>query len=212
MQKSQTNNIALGLANCFVYEAFDKIEGKANFSLIRAFFAFELLGRVKVILGRRFEQVKSELYEKAKWEGLANGYTEDVLNLIVEIGTEIGEKRPIPAKIDFDFTDYNFFADIVMEKIGYKIRRSWLNRLEVWDGRFWKKKPKGIEITSFVYYVLRQKVAIWREALKACAPNTDFEKWMEMLQKKIRDPWWLEKIAKALLEIEYFRGIVIPQT
>jgi hypothetical protein len=212
MQKSQTNNIALGLANCFVYEAFDKIEGKANFSLIRAFFAFELLGRVKVILGQRFEEVKSELYEKTKWEGLANGYTEEVLNLIVEIGTEIGEKRPIPAKIDFDFTDYNFFANIVMEKIGYKIRRSWLNRLEVWNGRFWEKQPRGMRLTLVIHDVLRQKIAIWQEALKAGATNADFEKWLEKLEKKIRDPWWLEKIAEALLEIEYFRGMAIPQT
>jgi hypothetical protein len=209
MQRVHANSIAQGLANCFVYEAFKKIEEKTNVSLITAFLAFELLGRVKALLGERFEEVKSELYEKAKWEVLANSYTEECLRLAVEIAIEIGEKRPLPPKIGLDLTNYDFFADLVLEKLGYKVRYSSGKRWEVWDGRTWQKQPKGTRITFFIYEVLRQKVAIWREALKAGSANADLEKWLSEIEKKIWDPWWLKKVEEAILRSEGFRGVLI---
>jgi len=207
MQMRRTNVIAQELANCFLYEAFKKVEEKTIVSFIDVFIAFQLLGRVKSILGKRYEEIKSELVERAKLGLLANGYTEDSLNLALELGIEIGESRPLPAKIDVDH--YEFFADIVMEKIGYKVRCLSGKRWEVWDGRFWKKQPRELHITLVIYYVLTQKIAIWREAVKAGAANADFEKWLEELKEKTWTPWWLEKVAEAILRAEGFRGVLI---
>ena len=210
MQRGHAYVIAQEVANCFLYEAFKKVEEKTIVSFIDVFIAFQLLGRVKAILGKRYEEIKSELAEKAKLELLANGYTEDSLNLAIELGIEIGESRPLPAKIDFDH--YEFFADLVMEKIGYKIRCLSGKRWEVWDGRSWKKQPREIRLTSVIGHVLTQKIAIWQEAVKAGAANADFEKWLEELKEKTWTPWWLEKIAETLLRVEHFRSVVITQT
>jgi len=210
MQRGQANVIAQELANCFLYEAFKNVEEKTKVSFIDVFIAFQLLGRVKAILGKRYEEIKSELAEKAKLELLANGYTEDSLNLAIELGIEIGESRPLPAKIDVDH--YEFFADIVMEKIGYKIRCLSGKRWEVWDGRSWKKMPREIRLTYVIGHVLTQKIAIWREAVKAGAASADLEKWLEELKEKTWTPWWLEKVAEAVLRAEGFRGVIIIQT
>jgi len=209
MQKSHINSIAKGLATCFVYEAFKKIEEETNVCFISVFSAFEHLGRVKVVLGEHFEKVKSELYEKAKWELLANGYNEDSLEIAAKVGIEIGELRPLPPKIGVN--SYTFFADIVMEKIGYKIRyrKGLCKRWEVWNGRCWEKLPIEIRITGLVYEVMRQKIAIWREALEVNAANTDLDEWLKKLENSIKNPWWLEKVAEQLLSMGYFRGIVI---
>jgi hypothetical protein len=214
MQEARHNAIAIGLANCYVYEAFQKVAEKTNVSYIEAFKAFELLGRVKAILGERFEEVKSELYEKVKVEVLDNGYTEeeDILKIVAEIGIEIGEAHPLPSKIGLDPSNYVFFADIVMENIGYKIKyvRSILGkRLKVWNGRFWVKQPYEMRITLLTYFVLKQKIAIWREALKAGPQNADLEEWLGKLEKCINNPWWLEDVAEQLLRVDRFRGIVI---
>jgi len=207
MQRGHAYVIAQEVANCFLYEAFKKVEEKTIVSFIDVFIAFQLLGRVKAILGKRYEEIKSELAEKAKLELLANGYTEDSLNLAIELGIEIGESRPLPAKIDFDH--YEFFADLVMEKIGYKVRCLSGKRWEVWDGRSWEKQPREIRLTFVVSHVLTQKIAIWREAVKAGAANADLEKWLEELKEKTWTPWWLEKVAEAILRSEGFRGVLI---
>ena len=59
--------IPAGLADSLLHEAFQIIEnavkGNRNESVFRAFLN---LGRVKAILGDRFEEVRRELYEKAK--------------------------------------------------------------------------------------------------------------------------------------------------
>jgi hypothetical protein len=129
------------------------------------------------------------------------------LNLALELGIEIGESRPLPAKIDVDH--YEFFADIVMEKLGYKIRCLSGKRGEVWDGRSWQKQPREIRLTSVIHHVLTQKIAIWREAAKAGAANADLENWLEELKKKTWTPWWLEKVAEAILGVDGFRGVLI---
>jgi len=53
--------------------------------------------------------------------------------------------------------------------------------------------PREIRLTYVIGHVLTQKIAIWREAVKAGAASADLEKWLEELKRKPGLRWWLEK-------------------
>jgi len=196
--------IAQGLANCFVYEAFKKVEKEVNIPHNNVASAFQLLGRVKSILGERFEELRRELYKKAQAKFLAAGFTEDDLDHTVNVNLRIGEWRPLLYKTEIYTIYYSFVADIAVREIGMKVRYVSGKGWEVWNGRGWLRRPKERGIVGLIYEVMREKIAIWREAMKAGAGGQELEEWLEKLERKINNPRWLKRVEELLLWVDYF--------
>jgi hypothetical protein len=201
--------VAQGVANCFVYEAFKKVEEDVDIPHSNVSSAFQLLGRVKSILGERFEELRRELYEKAQAKFFATGFDEADLTHTVDVGLRIGEWRPLPAKTEIYAIHYGFIADIVVREIGMKIRYVSGTGWEVWKGRSWQRRPKERGIVGLIYEVMQQKIAIWREALKTGAGGRELEEWIEKLVRKINNPRWLKRVEELLLTVDYFGVLVV---
>jgi len=166
--------------------------------------AFQLLGRVKSILGERFEELRRELYKKAQAKFLATGFTEDDLDHTVNVNLRIGEWRPLLYKTEIYTIYYSFVADIAVREIGMKVRYVSGKGWEVWNGRAWLRRPKERGIVGLIYEVMREKIAIWREAMKAGAGGQELEEWLEKLERKINNPRWLKRVEELLLWVDYF--------
>jgi len=209
-----SESVSGGLADSLLHEAFQKIEnavrGDRNNSVFRAFLN---LGRVKAFLGDRFEEVRRELYEKAKEKLLAPDFPEKELRAAAESGLRYGERRPLPTKMGRHSIHYGFVAEEVLSEIGGDIR--YVENLGwcVWNGRFWHRRPKEWGIVGLIHGVMKRKISTWREALEAGADGEGLEAGagreglaggLEKLEKNINDPAWLSKVEALLMRVDSF--------
>ena len=196
------------VADCLVYEARQKLE-KASREILykRVFEAFLNLGQVKDILGERFEEVKQELYEKAKEKLLDSQDSEleikdkIILEEAVSGGLTCGMLRPLPGKMGEQSIHYGFVAGIFKAARGGGIRYVQGVGWEVLTGAGWQLRPKARGIVGLIYDVMKQKIRIWRKALGGC---NGVNGWLEKLEKNINDPEWLSKVQDLLLRVDYF--------
>jgi hypothetical protein len=190
------------IANCLVYEAFKKIENAAKTNPYpNVFDAFLTIGRVKAILGDRFEEVRLRLYQKAKNELLAPIFSEVELKNAAESGLRCGEWRSLPVKIRKQSIHYGFVAEMVCMEVGRLIRYVTGDGWEVWEDRAWRKWPGKSGIIGLIYEAMRRKINIWRETLDGFG---GIEGWLIELEKNISDPEWLSKVEELLLRADYF--------
>lgn len=200
-----SESVSGGLADSLLHEAFQRIEeavkGNRNNSVFRAFLN---LGRVKAFLGDRFEEVRRELYEKAKEKLLAPDFPEKELRAAAENGLRYGERRPLPTEMGRHSIHYGFVAEEVLSEIGGDIR--YVENLGwcVWNGRFWQRRPKEWGIVGLIHGVMKRKISIWREALAAGAGGEGLAGWLEKLEKNINDPAWLSKVEALLMRVDSF--------
>jgi hypothetical protein len=195
------------LADCLVHEAFKKIENAAKENGHTSVFdAFLNLGRVKAILGNRFEKVRQELYEKAKEKFLSPDTSEHELRNMAANGLACGELRAFPIKINKHFIHYGFVADIAGMEIKGIVRYVEGMGWEEWKGRAWQRRPKERGIVGLIYEVMKDKINIWREAL---ADVNGAGGWLGELERNISDPDWLSKVEELLLRVDYFRIVIV---
>jgi len=198
-------SVSGGLADSLLHEAFQRIEeavrGDRNNSVFRAFLN---LGRVKAFLGDRFEEVRRELYEKAKEKLVGPDFPEKELRAAAESGLRYGERRPLPTEMGRHSIHYGVVAEEVLSEIGGDIR--YVEKLGwcVWNGRFWQRRPKEWGIVGIIYGVMKRKIGVWREALEAGAGGEGFAGWLEKLEKNINDPAWLSKVEALLMRVDAF--------
>jgi hypothetical protein len=201
-------NLADEVANCLVYEARRKIERSGRENLYKSVFdAFLNLGRVKGILGVAFEEVRQELWEKARAKLLSAGASEPdlgdeiVLEEAANGGLSTGLLRPLPKEMSFHSIHHGFVAEIFGLAMGRQVRYVRKVGWEVLTGNGWQRRPKERGILGLIYEVMAQKIRIWREALDRYSGEGV---WLEKLEKNINDPDWLSKVEKLLLRVDHF--------
>jgi len=200
-----SESVSGGLADSLLHEAFQRIEeavkGDRNNSVFRAFLN---LGRVKAFLGDCFEEVRRELYEKAKEKLVGPDFPEKELRAAAESGLRYGERRPLPTEMGRHSIHYGVVAEEVLSEIGGDIR--YVEKLGwcVWNGRFWQRRPKEWGIVGIIHGVMQRKISVWREALEAGAGGEVFAGWLEKLEKNINDPAWLSKVEALLMRVDSF--------
>jgi P4 family phage/plasmid primase-like protien len=200
-----SESVSGGLADSLLHEAFQRIEeavkGDRNNSVFRAFLN---LGRVKAFLGDRFEEVRRELYEKAKEKLVGPDFPEKELRAAAESGLRYGERRPLPTEMGRHSIHYGVVAEEVLSEIGGDIR--YVEKLGwcVWNGRFWQRRPKEWGIVGIIHGVMKRKISVWREALEAGAGGEGLAGWLEKLEKNINDPAWLSKVEALLMRVDSF--------
>jgi len=191
--------IPAGLADSLLHEAFqiieDAVKGNRNESVFRAFLN---LGRVKTILGDRFEEVRRELYEKAKEKLVAPDFPEKELRAAAENGLRYGEQIKLPTLMSKQSITPEFVADIVCSEKGDDLRYIENLGWVVWNGRFWRRRPKEWGIVGIIAQVMKQKIAVWREALEGGAGGEAFAAWLERLEKYLGDPTFQSKVETLL--------------
>jgi hypothetical protein len=196
------------VADCLVYEARQKLEKASREVLYKSVFdAFINLGMVKNILGERFEEVRQELYEKAK-EKLLDSQDSQleikdkiVLEEAISGGLTLGMLRPLPGKMGEHSIHYGFVARIFKAAVGAVIRYVQEVGWEVLTGDGWWLRPKERGIVGLIYDVMEQKIRIWRKALGG---YNGVDGWLEKLEKNINDPDWLSKVEELLLRVDCF--------
>jgi len=197
--------VVVGFVNSLLHEAFQIIEnavkGNRNESVFRAFLK---LGRVKAYLGDRFEEVRRELYEKAKEKLVGPDFPEKELRAAAESGLRYGERRPLSTEMGRHSIHYGFVAEEVLSEIGGDIR--YVENLGwcVWNGRFWQRRPKEWGIVGIIHEVMKRKISTWREAIEEGAGGEGFAGWLEKLEKNINDPAWLSKVEALLMRVDAF--------
>jgi hypothetical protein len=199
------------IADCMQYEAFKKIDfadAKLEKCHTTVFTAFLILGRVKSLLGKDFEEVREELYDKAKAKFLPVGASEAEVKHAMEAGLSCGEMRSLSVNMGLRSFHYGFVAEMVWPEIYAYIRyvedRGW----EVWENRTWRRRPKEKGIVGIIYKVMREKINTWREALEDLSDINGTGGWIGRLEKNINDPDWLSKVEELLLKIDYFNVLV----
>lgn len=204
-KRADGEGVAVGFVNSLLHEAFQRIEeavkGNRNESVFRS---FKDMGRAKAFLGDRFEEVRRELYEKAKEKLVAPDFPESELRAAAESGLRYGERRPLPTEMGRHSIHFGFVAEVVLSEIGGDIR--YVENLGwcVWNGRFWHRRPKEWGIVGLIHEVMRRKISTWREALEAGAGGEGFAEWLEKLEKNINDPAWLSKVEALLMRVDSF--------
>jgi len=197
--------IPAGLADSLLHEAFQIIEnavkGDRNNSVFRAFLH---LGRVKAILGDRFEEVRRELYEKAKEKLLAPDFSEKELRAAAENGLRYGEQIKLPTLMSKQSITPEFVAEIVCGEKGDDLRYIENLGWVVWNGRFWRRRPKEWGIVGIIAQVMKQKIAVWREALEGGAGGEAFAAWLERLEKYMGDPTFQSKVETLLKTNDHY--------
>jgi len=196
------------IAECLLYEARQNLEKSSREILYKSVFeAFLNLGRVKDILGDRFEEVRQELYEKAKEKLLDSQDSEleikdkIILEEAVSGGLTYGMLRPLPGKMGEHSIHYGFVAGIFKAARGGVIRYVQEVGWEVLTGAGWQLRPKERGIVGLIYDVMEQKIRIWRKALGG---YNGVNGWLEKLERNINDPDWLSKVEELLLRVDYF--------
>jgi hypothetical protein len=203
-EREQARECASELAACLVHEAFKKIETtEVGDECRNVFLAFAYLGRVKTILGARFEEVRRELYEKAKERVLAPDFSEEKLKRVAEEGLSRGLNIQLPVEMGNDAFHYGFVAEIFSletydHHIGYSKEYGWTDFL----GQVYEQE-RGLK--DYIYILMRQKIITWREwLLKIGSSVRGVGGWLERLEKSINDPDWLSKVEELLLRVSYF--------
>ena len=192
--------VAVGFVNSLLHEARQLIEtavkGNRNNSVNKAFF---YLGRVKVILGDRFEEVYAELYNRCKERLVGPDFPESELRRTAKSGLEAGEREALdPQEEVFLITPRNLAAVVLRERgddIVYIGGIGW----HVWNGRYWQRMPKERGIAAIIDEVLNEKYKVWLEA--ADPGNEAYIKWLKSLGRAIGDPDYLEKIQRVILKV-----------
>jgi hypothetical protein len=194
------------VADCLVYEAQKRVASLATEEnpSHNVFQAFANLGRVALILGDRFEEVKQGLYKKMK-EALSDagslGVSEKDLRIAGVGGFTYGWGRSLPAKIGVHSIHHGFVAELVGAELRSRIRYVEDMGWEVWEDEAWHRRPKERGVLGLIYDVMKRKIKIWREVLRN--PLGEGE-WLEKLERNINDPEWLGKVEELLLRVDYF--------
>ena len=194
------------VADCLVYEAQKRVASLATEEnpAHNVFQAFANLGRVALILGDRFEEVKQWLYEKKKEAHSfvdSSEASEKDLKIAATQGFVYGTARSLPAKIGLNSIHCGFVADLVAAELRGRIRYVEGIGWEVCKDGAWYKRPKERGIVGLIYDVMKRKIKIWREVLRN--PLGEGE-WLEKLERNINDPEWLSKVEELLLRVDYF--------
>jgi len=194
------------VADCLVYEAQKRVASLAieDHPSDDVFQAFANLGRVALILGDRFEEVKQGLYEKMKEALSAAGFSavlKEGLRTVEIYGSMYGYGRALPAKIGANSIHCGFVADLVAAELRSRIRYVEGIGWEVCKDGAWYKRPKERGIVGLIYDVMKRKIKIWREVLRNPLGEGG---WLEKLEKNINDPDWLSKVEELLLRVDYF--------
>jgi len=192
------------IVQCLLYEAHQKIENAGQENLYASVFdAFLNLGRVKDILGESFEEVRQELYEKAKEKlRLLNFETSEIVfEETVRGGLTGGVLRPLPEEMGLGCIHYGFVAEIFklsrpgplvyVQGVGWRVLAN----------SDWQMRPKERGIVGLIYDVMEYKIRIWRKALGG---SGGVGGWLEKLEKNINDPDWLSKVEELLLRVDRF--------
>jgi hypothetical protein len=199
------------IASCMIYEAFKKVndaEAKIEKARPSVFHAFLILGRAKLLLGKRFEELRQELYDTAKEKFLPAGVSEAELRDAMEGGVRVGQWRTLPAYMSSQSIHYGFVAEMVWTEIHGSIRYVEGTGWEEWKDRAWRRLPKERGIIGLIYKAMRQKINDWRDALEEVADVNGTGGWLGELEKNINDPAWLRKVEELFLLTDYF-GVVI---
>jgi P4 family phage/plasmid primase-like protien len=199
-KRADGEGVGASFANSLLHEAHQLIEtavkGNRNNSVNKAFF---YLGRVKAILGDRFEEVYTELYNRCKEKLVGPDFPESELRRTAKSGLQAGELEPLdPQKEVFLITPRDLAAIVLRERgddIVYIEGIGW----HVWNGRYWQRMPKERGIAAIIDEVLIEKYKVWREA--ADPTDEDYIKWLKKIGRAIGDPDYLEKIQRAILKV-----------
>ncbi len=199
-KRADGEGVAVGFVNSLLHEAFQIIEnavkGNRNNSVNKAFF---YLGRLKALLGDRFEEVYTELYNRCKEKLVGPDFPESELRRTAKSGLEAGEREALdPQKEVFLITPRELAAIVLRERgddIVYIEGIGW----HVWNGQYWQRMPKERGIAAIIDEVLNEKYNVWREA--ADPENEDYIKWLKGIGRAIGDPDYLEKIQRAILKV-----------
>jgi hypothetical protein len=191
------------IERCLMHEAHKKID-IAPFEenpYDWVYQAFVNLGLVKSILGERFESVRRELYEKARWKLCGPNFSEKALWDAAERGLGFGWRHSFPVKIGKSSIHYGFVAEMFLTEFSGRLRYIEGEGWEVYDGEAWQKRSKERGIVGLIYKVMRQKVYVWKEALSG---GSGVGGWLGELERNINDPEWLSKVEELLLKIDHF--------
>jgi len=208
LEKAITSEIA----DSMQYEAFKKIdfaEAKIEKCHTTVFAAFLILGRIKALLGKDFEQVREDLYENAKAKFLPVGASEVEVRNAMEAGLKCGEQRRLPDRMGLRSIHYGFVAEMVWLEVYPSIRYVEGVGWELWENGKWRRRPKEKGIVGIIHKVMREKINTWREALEDLADINGTGGWIERLEKNINDPDWLGKVEAMLLRVDYFWMLVV---
>jgi hypothetical protein len=191
------------VVECLLHEAHEKI-GAAPFRenpYDWVYQAFVNLGMVKGILGERFEKVKRELYEEARWKLYGPNFSEKTLWDATEKGLAYGCWHLLPDKMGLDSIHYGFVAEMFLAEFAGRLRYVEGEGWEVREGETWQRRPKQRGIVGLIYKVMRRRVYAWKRAL---ADGSGTGGWLEKLERNINDPDWLSKVEELLLRVDHF--------
>jgi len=202
-------NLTAEVADCLVYEARRHIAHARREDSVygKVYRAFVNLGRVRPILQGRFWDVRNELYEIAKKEILdfylveLLDFSEEDLKHAEKYGLRFGERHALPKKLGIHSIHYGFVAETVGIEFSHRLRYVQGVGWEVLEDRGWHRRPKERGLIGLIYDTMRQKIAIWREALD---DPMGVGGWLEKLERNINDPDWLGKVEELLLRVDYF--------
>jgi hypothetical protein len=191
------------IADCLVHEAHKKISiapfEENPYDWI--YQAFVNLGMANEILGDRFEEVKRELYEKARSKLYGPNFSEKKLCEAAEKGVYFGRHHSLPDKMSKNSIHYGFVAEMFLTEYAGRLRYVEGMGWEVWDDETWQRRPRERGIVGLIYKVMRRKVYAWKSAL---ADGDGAGGWLGGLERNINDPDWLSKVEELLLRVDYF--------
>ena len=200
------------IADCMIYDAFKKIndtEAKIEKGRTSVFHAFLILGRAKLLLGRRFEKLRKELYDTAREKFLPAGVSEADLRDAMESGLKVGLWRALPAHMSLQSIHYGFVAEMVWAEIHGSIRYVERTGWEILEDRGWRRLPKERGITGLIYKVMQEKINDWRDVLWLRAGVNGTGGWLAELERNINDPDWLRKVQDLFLIVDYFEVAIV---
>jgi hypothetical protein len=207
------------IAQCLIYEASCIIDSASgNNWRQHVVLAFVNLVRARAILGDAYEKIYQELCEKAKKRFLKFGCSEKDIEAFAYEGEYCGETFVLPIEMGEDSIHYGFVAEMLFVSglwfsIPYYIRgKGWC--IEGIEGReahwIYSSSPTAFYsleegIKGLIYRVMRNKIDVWREALKKRGVSVrGIGGWLEKLEKNINDPDWLRKIEELILITGHF--------
>jgi hypothetical protein len=191
------------IADCLVYEAHKKLS-IAPFeenSYDWVYQAFVNLGMAKGILGDRFEEVKRELYEKARWKLYGPNFSEKTLWEAAERGVCFGTHHSLPDKTGKSSIHYGFVAEMFLTEFTGRLRYIEGVGWEVRNGEDWQRRPRERGIVGLIYKVMRRRVYAWKSAL---ADGNGAGGWLGELESNINNADWLRKVEELLLLVDHF--------
>jgi DNA polymerase-1 len=196
-------------------EAFHLIEtaerGCRNTNVFKAFL---YIGKLKRLLGDRYENIKEELYNKAKERVVDYDFTEEELRRAALNGLTRGEAQPYREEtilIDKNRVHPDFIAQEIAPylegRVVYIVGRGWL----VWEGKSWKAVTKDVGIRGEIRDAVREIVKwYYRTAVDGEKSEKTLEA-LEKIEKLIADPMWVRKVEENLATDPIFCFRVEPK-